>query len=166
MKRRKIINFVLAALLTIVIGVKVFYLIKKFVFNICGLDDYVAFFVCNLLMAMIGVIVFTYGYRLILQLGITVGDIWYTKKYYKKLLRSIGNIRQFERVRYNTYFTLSGKELEKRIEEYDEYLDKLYQYAESIIDFLLEYEKKYLSKEQYKYVLELKNNGVRGIGRG
>lgn len=166
MKKRKIINFVLAALLTILLGTKVIHIIENFVFNVCGLDDYVAFFVCYLLVTVIGVIVFTHGYCLILQLEITVGDIWYANNYYKKLLTSIDIIRQYEKARYKTYFTLSGKELEKSIEKYDKILDDMYQYAESIIEFLLKYEKKYLSKNQYKYVLELKNNGVRGTGRG
>lgn len=96
---------------------------------------------------------------------LAISKIYYSNKYYRKLVKTIEKIKQFEDERYKTYFMLSGRELEERIKIYDECLDESNDWIKFILDYLKD-KKKYLSKKKYEHVLELLNNEIRETSRG
>lgn len=99
-----------------------------------------------------------------LKLALTILEIKLANKYYKDLLENIKYIDFFEHERYCAYFTFAGKELEETISDYDMYLQDCYNLSELLLDYLKDLSK-YLSKEKYNKVLEIKKNGIRKTSR-
>lgn len=112
-------------------------------------------------------VIITVSYLLLVltRIYLAISKIYYSNKYYRKLVKTTEKIKQYEDEKYKTYFMLSGKELEERIKLYDEYLDEGNDLIKSILDYLKD-KKKYLSKNKYEHVLELVNNEIRETSRG
>ncbi len=149
MKKRKIIQHVTLLVLAIVITA------------IQELTD------IDILSALVSVAIIIVVSGIALKALALILTLYNSQRSYSNLVESQKIIKHYQNQRYKTYFKLEGEELKKEIQEYDSKISEFTTVAEDSIAFLLEPKyKKYITKKQFAYVIEMADAANREASRG